>query len=108
MRALDRFACGAMATAHQNQLSDHDRRSDCERPPHIAAVPAHRPEGAPAFPFHQTTTSFTQSALRSRSRMMARQRDSAAPMQYIQNAMAMTSMPVSIVVAMLGLLVRLT
>src|SRR5690606_15558893 len=104
---LHRLARGAMTAVNQHQFADHDKRGDAERSPHIAAVAAHRPEGAPAFPFHQAI-SLTQSALRSRSRMMARQRDSTAPMQYIQNAMAMTSMPHSMVVAMLGLLVRLT
>src|SRR5512134_3718973 len=65
-------------------------------PPHVEALAAHRPELAPAAPVH------------SRSRMMQRTRVRDAAMLYSQNASAMSSMPASMVLAMLGARVRLT
>ena len=97
--------CCAVTPVEQYQLERDQEQGDGVRPPDVEAVAPHGEKFAEALPVH---IALTHSVLRSRSRMMARTRMSAAAIEYIQNENVMTSMPASIAAAMLGLLVRLT
>src|SRR5437868_8980863 len=94
----------------QKDLHGDNRGSHQIRSPHVKAVSAHGDEVAHARPLHGVApmNCLAHSELRSRSRMIERTRMRTAAIEYIQKARAKISMPVSMVAAMLGLLVRLT
>src|SRR5262245_33026710 len=98
------------ARAQEQDLAGYARGSYQVAAPDIEAVTAHREEIRCATPIHLAVScsSRVHCMCASRSSMIARTRASAAAMLYIQNANAMTNIPVSIVVAMLGARVRLT
>src|SRR5258706_8474873 len=86
----------------------HERRE--EAAPDVERIAAHGEEFRGARPVHAAAScsSWVHCMCASRSSMIARTRASAAAIAYIQNANAMTIMPVNIVAAMLGARVRLT
>src|SRR4051812_19991498 len=89
----------AASRAHTHDLDAEQRACHGVRTPHVEAVAAHRPEIGPALPDHRSApiSCATQSARRSRSRMIARTRVSTTAIVYIQKASAIKSIPVNIV-----------
>ena len=108
--ATQRAHSRTLARSKQRDLNHDARGHYAVRSPDKAGVAAHRQKCRYAAPVHGrcSLSSVTQSELRSRSIMMQRRRMSIAATLYIQNASATSSMPASMVVAMLGLRVRLT
>src|SRR5215468_3561172 len=98
-----------VAGPHGERFDDQAQRDHRQAPPDERRPAAHRKELRCAAPAHAASgSSRTQPACRSRSRMIARTRASDTAIAYIQKASAITSMPVSIVVAIAGDRVTLT
>src|ERR1700674_845234 len=103
---LDRFSAGCQC----GKLDDDEDQRHAVRTPYVESVATHGEEFLPAIPVHGVAASASESHSRpaSRSRMMQRTRPRAIAMEYIQNAIAMTSIPHSMVRAIVGAAVRLT
>src|SRR3974390_2312862 len=99
-----------MSCGQHDDFDDDQHCGNEVRTPDVEPVAAHVQKVRKTCPLHAAapTKAFTHSALRSRSRMIARTRHNVAAMEYIQNARAMISMPTSMVAAIVGLFITLT
>src|SRR5204863_5275931 len=109
LRAHGSERVAASRAQEQDFARDAGSRDD-EAAPDVEPVSAHRKKIRCACPVHFAASgnSCVHCRCASRSSMIARTRPSTAATLYIQNARAITSIPVSIVVAMLGARVMLT
>src|SRR6478609_10843048 len=98
----------SLTVEHQNDFPRDANEEDQIRTPHIKPISSHIQKIGQTRPVHQVAPCNwpTQAVWRSRSRMIARVRISITAIAYIQHAIDMISMPVSIVLAILGDCVR--
>ena len=101
MNETEMFEQSSLAVKNQNQLAGNAKQRNQIRAPYVEPVATHVQELRYAAPHYRVApcSSPTQAVWRSRSRMMALVRIKTTAIAYIQHAIDMISMPVSIVVA---------